>query len=309
MANYFYYGRLTATTPALTREGEDEHTLSSEACVVKPTAFYHTADSPCSHPRATASEDNAALGQLTDKPVGAQPDYRGRWCAVSREHSDRPNPPSPRATLGQLCTTPWKLQSTIGKGIAWIRTRDLQAIERILHSRGAKVVVFTLPTPLVLADGCLGKLLFHWSTNKYCELNSYGVVLQFTLQKMVKIMERKVGKRHGITEVNPDVVSLVSHATQERLRTLVEKMTVASQHRTRSYKSRSNKEDPDQLRLKQKAKETIGNGDVTGASQSAIPKQFSRLTTTRASLKDLIFCMEQEQAMRQSITLYRAFLK
>ncbi|RXM29027.1 Transcription initiation factor TFIID subunit 4 [Acipenser ruthenus] len=102
--------------------------------------------------------------------------------------------------------------------------------------------------------------------------------------------DQTAGKRHGITEVNPDVVSLVSHATQERLRTLVEKMTVASQHRTRSYK-------------------TIGNGDVTGASQSAIPKQFSRLRTTRATLKDLIFCMEQEQAMRQSITLYRAFLK
>ncbi|MGH0135580.1 UNVERIFIED_CONTAM: hypothetical protein FKN15_025718 [Acipenser sinensis] len=32
----------------------------------QPTAFFHTADSPCSHPRATASEDNAALGQLTD---------------------------------------------------------------------------------------------------------------------------------------------------------------------------------------------------------------------------------------------------
>ncbi|KAK6491960.1 mRNAion initiation factor TFIID subunit 4-like [Huso huso] len=212
-------------------------------------------------------------------------------------------------------------------------------------------------------------------------------LLTSVLQK--KILE--TGKRYGITEVNPDVVSLVSHATQERLWTLVEKMTVAAQHRTRSYKddsrnvllndtrsqlkffeqldrlekqrkdeqeremllrvakSRSNKEDPDQLRLKQKAKEmqqlelaemqqrdanrtalaaigprkkrpldslgygsgseTIGSGDVTGASQSLFPKQFSRLRTTRASLKDLIFCMEQEQAMRQSITLYRAFLK
>ncbi|MGH0138644.1 UNVERIFIED_CONTAM: hypothetical protein FKN15_003061 [Acipenser sinensis] len=47
------------------------------------------------HPRATASEDNAALGQLTGKPAGARPDYRGRWCAVSRGHPGRPNPPSP----------------------------------------------------------------------------------------------------------------------------------------------------------------------------------------------------------------------
>ncbi|MGH0156213.1 UNVERIFIED_CONTAM: hypothetical protein FKN15_030796 [Acipenser sinensis] len=67
------FGVLTATTPALTREGEDERTLSSEA-----------------------SEDNAALGQLTGKPAVSQPDYRGRWCAVSRGHPDRPNPPSPQ---------------------------------------------------------------------------------------------------------------------------------------------------------------------------------------------------------------------
>ncbi|MGH0156876.1 UNVERIFIED_CONTAM: hypothetical protein FKN15_032622 [Acipenser sinensis] len=56
-----------------------------------------TADSQCSHPRrATASEDNAAIGQLTGKPAGAQPDYRGRWCAVRRGHPGRPNPPSAR---------------------------------------------------------------------------------------------------------------------------------------------------------------------------------------------------------------------
>ncbi|MGH0147418.1 UNVERIFIED_CONTAM: hypothetical protein FKN15_010448 [Acipenser sinensis] len=129
------------------KEDEDEHTLSSEARAVKPTAFFHTADSPCSHPRATASEDNAALRQLTGKPAGARPDYKGRWCAVSRGHPDRPNPPSPQATLGQLCATPWKLPSSIGKGIAWIRTRDLQVIERILHSRGAPLLDAPLGSP------------------------------------------------------------------------------------------------------------------------------------------------------------------
>ncbi|MGH0134582.1 UNVERIFIED_CONTAM: hypothetical protein FKN15_057880 [Acipenser sinensis] len=34
----------------------------------------------------TDSEDNAALWQLTVKPAGARPDYRGRWCTVSRGH-------------------------------------------------------------------------------------------------------------------------------------------------------------------------------------------------------------------------------
>ncbi|XP_065524231.1 transcription initiation factor TFIID subunit 4B isoform X2 [Lathamus discolor] len=106
-----------------------------------------------------------------------------------------------------------------------------------------------------------------------------------------------IGKRHDITELNSDVVNLISRATQERLRGLLEKLTVIAQHRVsthkgsdnyivssdtraqlrfleeldhlekrrrdeeeremllRAAKSRSNKEDPEQLRLKQKAKE------------------------------------------------------
>uniref|UniRef100_A0A674K701 TATA-box binding protein associated factor 4b n=1 Tax=Terrapene triunguis TaxID=2587831 RepID=A0A674K701_9SAUR len=113
------------------------------------------------------------------------------------------------------------------------------------------------------------------------------------LQK--KILD--IGKRHDIMEPNSDVVNLISHATQERLRGLLEKLTVIAQHRMTTYKesnkyiissdtraqlkflekldhmekqrkdeeeremllraakSRSNKEDPEQLRLKQKAKE------------------------------------------------------
>ncbi|NXG59251.1 TAF4B factor, partial [Hemiprocne comata] len=106
-----------------------------------------------------------------------------------------------------------------------------------------------------------------------------------------------IGKRHDIMELNSDVVNLISHATQERLRGLLEKLTVIAQHRVSTYKgsdnyivssdtraqlrfletldhlekqrkdeeeremlfraakSRSNKEDPEQLRLKQKVKE------------------------------------------------------
>ncbi|MGH0185025.1 UNVERIFIED_CONTAM: hypothetical protein FKN15_029223 [Acipenser sinensis] len=73
--------------------------------------------------------------------------HRRTRCAVSRGHPDRPNPPSPRATLGQLCAAPWELPSSIGKGIAWIQTRDLQAIERILHSCGVPLLeesIFTI---------------------------------------------------------------------------------------------------------------------------------------------------------------------
>ncbi|MGH0130770.1 UNVERIFIED_CONTAM: hypothetical protein FKN15_043094 [Acipenser sinensis] len=72
--------------------------------------------------------------QLTGKTASARPDYRGRWCAVSRGHPGRPNPPSPRTTLGQLDAAPWELPSTVGCGIAWTRTGDVQATERIPHS-------------------------------------------------------------------------------------------------------------------------------------------------------------------------------
>ncbi|MGH0129361.1 UNVERIFIED_CONTAM: hypothetical protein FKN15_043512, partial [Acipenser sinensis] len=34
---------------------------------------------------ADPTSDNAALGQLTGKPAGARPDYRGRWCANAAE--------------------------------------------------------------------------------------------------------------------------------------------------------------------------------------------------------------------------------
>ncbi|NXF92742.1 TAF4B factor, partial [Eubucco bourcierii] len=107
----------------------------------------------------------------------------------------------------------------------------------------------------------------------------------------------KLGKRHDIVELNSDVVNLISQATQQRLRGLLEKLTVIAQHRVsthkgndrymvssdtraqlrfleelehlkkqrrdeeeremllRAAKSRCNSKDPEQLRLKQKAKE------------------------------------------------------
>ncbi|NXI43957.1 TAF4B factor, partial [Galbula dea] len=106
-----------------------------------------------------------------------------------------------------------------------------------------------------------------------------------------------IGKRHDIVELDSDVVNLISRATQERLRGLLEKLTVIAQHRLathkgcdryivssdtraqlrflealdhlekqrkdeeeremllRAAKSRSSKEGPEQLWLKQKARE------------------------------------------------------
>ncbi|XP_064884513.1 transcription initiation factor TFIID subunit 4 isoform X2 [Columba livia] len=107
----------------------------------------------------------------------------------------------------------------------------------------------------------------------------------------------EMAKKLGITDVPTEVVTFISHATQNRLRTVIEKVTVITQHRMESYKddewyeqatdvrsqlkffeqlerlekqrkdeqereillkaakSRSRQEDPEQARLKQKAKE------------------------------------------------------
>ncbi|XP_036061187.1 transcription initiation factor TFIID subunit 4B isoform X3 [Onychomys torridus] len=196
-----------------------------------------------------------------------------------------------------------------------------------------------------------------------------------------------IGKKHDITELNSDAVNLISHATQERLRGLLEKLTTIAQHRMTVYKgsenyilstdtrsqlkflekldqlekqrkdleeremllraakSRSNKEDPEQLRLKQKARElqqlelaqiqyrdanltalaAIGprkkrplesgnegfkdNPSASGTSSLTATKPLLRPRITRICLRDLIFCMEQEREMKYSRALYLALLK
>ncbi|MGH0128661.1 UNVERIFIED_CONTAM: hypothetical protein FKN15_035739 [Acipenser sinensis] len=85
-------------------------------------------------PQSYSAGGQRSSGQLTGKPAGAWPDYRCRWCAVSRGHPGRPNPPSLRTALGQLSAAPSELPSMVGCEIAWTRTGDVQTIERILHS-------------------------------------------------------------------------------------------------------------------------------------------------------------------------------
>ncbi|XP_034285530.1 transcription initiation factor TFIID subunit 4B [Pantherophis guttatus] len=194
----------------------------------------------------------------------------------------------------------------------------------------------------------------------------------------------KKGKRHDIMEVNSDVLNLISHATQERLRGLLEKLTLIAQHRIRTYKgndryilsndtrsqlqfleqldqvekrrkdeeekeellrvakSRCNKEDTEQLRLKQKAKEmqqlefaqmqqreanraalealgprkkrpldsSISFSGLEGFNRtSSLTKPYLWSRITRICLRDLIFCLEQEKETKHSLILYQALLK
>ncbi|XP_065112811.1 transcription initiation factor TFIID subunit 4 [Paramisgurnus dabryanus] len=189
-----------------------------------------------------------------------------------------------------------------------------------------------------------------------------------------------IGNPLGITEVCPDVVELLSLATQKRLRDLMEKLTAVGQHRQISYKddwrysqtndarsqlkfleqlerlekqrreeeereallriarSRSNNEDPDQQRLKQRAKEMqqlelaqMEHRDANLAALAALgPRKRKPLEAPgpganqllgpygqfaiqrppiRVTLRDLIFCMEQDATFRQSLMLYKTYLQ
>ncbi|MGH0119969.1 UNVERIFIED_CONTAM: hypothetical protein FKN15_060526 [Acipenser sinensis] len=102
--------------------------------VPSAACFFTHCTLPVQPPQSYSVGGQRSSGQLTGKPAGARTDYRGRWCTVSRGHPGRPNPPSPRVTLGQLSAASWELPSKVGCGIAWTRTCDVQTIERILHS-------------------------------------------------------------------------------------------------------------------------------------------------------------------------------
>lgn len=44
------------------------------------------------------------------------------------------------------------------------------------------------------------------------------------------------GKRFGVTELGPEVVNIVSHATQQRLQNLLEKVSLIAQQKNMTYK-------------------------------------------------------------------------
>ncbi|KAG1964557.1 transcription initiation factor TFIID subunit 4 [Pimephales promelas] len=187
-----------------------------------------------------------------------------------------------------------------------------------------------------------------------------------------------IGGSLSIKDVCPDVLELLSLATQERLRDLLEKLTVVAQHRQISYKddwrysqtndvrsqlkfleqlerlekqrreeeereallriarSRSNSEDPEQQRLKQRAKEMqqlelaqMEHRDANLAALAALgPRkrkpleapgsganqllgsygQFPTRAPIRVTMRDLTFCMEQDPTFRHTLMLYKAFL-
>uniref|UniRef100_A0A671TFI6 Si:dkey-219c3.2 n=1 Tax=Sparus aurata TaxID=8175 RepID=A0A671TFI6_SPAAU len=198
-------------------------------------------------------------------------------------------------------------------------------------------------------------------------------------------------KKLGVTEVPLDVVNFISHATQSRLRSLLEKVSAVAQHRTdggkdeehheptsdvrsqlrffeqlermekqrkdeqereillKAAKSRARQEDPEQARLKQKAKEMqqqelaqmrqrdanltalaaigprkkrkldspggatagteVASGSGGASSTGSSSRQQLRQRITRVNLRDFIFCLEQDRSTARSLMLYKALLK
>ncbi|XP_070702654.1 transcription initiation factor TFIID subunit 4 [Pempheris klunzingeri] len=201
----------------------------------------------------------------------------------------------------------------------------------------------------------------------------------------------EIGRRYGVTDLGAEVVNYVSHATQQRLQSLLENVSQVAQQKNVNFKegghheqssdvrtqlkffeqleqlekqrkdeqereillkaakSRARQEDPEQLRLKQKAKEmqqqelaqmrqmeanqtalaAIGprkrkildppsssaaaEGSGTGPSLSggagSSGSRPTRHRITRVNLRDLLFCLENERFTSRSHFLYKGFLK
>jgi len=60
--------------------------------------------------------------------------------------------------------------------------------------------------------------------------------LNISMTRCDTLVSAVLGQALGVTDVGPEVVNLVSHATQECLRGLLEKLTVVAEHRKAALK-------------------------------------------------------------------------
>ncbi|XP_051161938.1 transcription initiation factor TFIID subunit 4 isoform X2 [Leptopilina boulardi] len=204
------------------------------------------------------------------------------------------------------------------------------------------------------------------------------------LQQRIK----QIVLKYGLEEPNQEVSTLISHAVQERLKNLVEKLAIIGEHRVdlnkmdpryeisqdvrgqlkfledldrverkrheeheremllRAAKSRAKTEDPEQAKLKAKAKEMqraemeelrqreanltalqaigprkkpkLDTGGATAspassglnATSSGMNRQMSmRPRVKRVNIRDMLFLLEQEKDTCRSTTLYKSYLK
>ncbi|XP_029468519.1 transcription initiation factor TFIID subunit 4 [Rhinatrema bivittatum] len=74
----------------------------------------------------------------------------------------------------------------------------------------------------------------------------------FLLPALLQRRILEIGKKHGVTEIHPDVISYVSHATQQRLQNLVEKVSETAQQKNVSYKDDERYEQANDVRAQLK---------------------------------------------------------
>ncbi|KAK8384428.1 hypothetical protein O3P69_009318 [Scylla paramamosain] len=155
---------------------------------------------------------------------------------------------------------------------------------------------------------------------------------------------RQICSKYGLDDAPKDVVALVSHATQERLKTIVEKLAVIADHRLEIIKQCDARYErtPEQAKLKAKAKEMqrvemeeMRQRDANRTALNALqgPKKKPKLDLSvadeggtfsgtftqksmplrprikRVNMRDLMFLMEQEKELNKSPLLYRSYLK
>lgn len=85
--------------------------------------------------------------------------------------------------------------------------------------RSCKDEVFLHMTPLQQRIKQIGNFIFIFT------INGYGVIYKLILTYII------LASNHGLEEPNQEVAALISHAVQERLKNLVEKLAVITEHR------------------------------------------------------------------------------
>ncbi|MGH0173002.1 UNVERIFIED_CONTAM: hypothetical protein FKN15_077552 [Acipenser sinensis] len=107
--DYKLVSRLPSSTPSLFRclssavlahryhpcadsGGAKMNTRCPPKRVPSAARFFTRCELTVQPPQSYSVGGQRSSGQLTGKPTGARPDYRGRWCEVSRGHPGRPNP-------------------------------------------------------------------------------------------------------------------------------------------------------------------------------------------------------------------------
>lgn len=118
-----------------------------------------------------------------------------------------------------------------------------------------------------------------------------------TLLDSVSLRERMLvsARLHGITDISEDAVSLLSHATEERLRNIIDKVTIISHHRSENLKDDSHYETSSDIRGQLKVLERIDHFSAN-RRQEKEKERIMRAAKSRSKQDDPELAKMKEQA-------------